>query len=78
MDDYPSLWSPSLTRAAMSSIQQLRLDLTSTGDQPSANLAIYFKVGLHLHQTATFPLHEAHPNPLSGGVADEVVWCWRQ
>uniref|UniRef100_A0A8C4ZQP1 Retinoblastoma 1 n=1 Tax=Gadus morhua TaxID=8049 RepID=A0A8C4ZQP1_GADMO len=30
-------------RAAMSSIQQLRLDLTSTGDQPSANLVIYFK-----------------------------------
>ncbi|CAL8267872.1 unnamed protein product [Merluccius merluccius] len=30
-------------RAAMNSIQQLRLDLTSTGDQPSANLGVYFK-----------------------------------
>ncbi|KAK0152667.1 Retinoblastoma-associated protein [Merluccius polli] len=30
-------------RAAMNSIQQLRLDLTSTGDQPSANLVVYFK-----------------------------------
>ncbi|KAM4620880.1 retinoblastoma-associated protein [Polymixia lowei] len=30
-------------RAAMNSIQQLRVDLTSNGDQPSANLAMYFK-----------------------------------
>ncbi|XP_034539381.1 retinoblastoma-associated protein [Notolabrus celidotus] len=30
-------------RAAMTSIQQLRGDLTSTGDQPSTNLATYFK-----------------------------------
>lgn len=34
------------TRAAMTSIQQLRGDLTSSGDQPSTNLATYFKVGL--------------------------------
>ncbi|KAI4814450.1 hypothetical protein KUCAC02_003646 [Chaenocephalus aceratus] len=30
-------------RAAMTSIQQLRGDLTSSGDQPSTNLATYFK-----------------------------------
>uniref|UniRef100_A0A8C4IRJ3 Retinoblastoma-associated protein n=1 Tax=Dicentrarchus labrax TaxID=13489 RepID=A0A8C4IRJ3_DICLA len=30
-------------RAAMNSIQQLRGDLTSSGDQPSTNLATYFK-----------------------------------
>lgn len=30
-------------RAAMNSIQMLRGDLTSTGDQPSTNLATYFK-----------------------------------
>ncbi|XP_041751018.1 retinoblastoma-associated protein [Coregonus clupeaformis] len=30
-------------RAAMNSIAQLRVDLTSSGDQPSANLAVYFK-----------------------------------
>ncbi|XP_062309295.1 retinoblastoma-associated protein [Osmerus eperlanus] len=30
-------------RAAMNSIQQLRVDLTSSGDQPSAVLAVYFK-----------------------------------
>ncbi|CAN9501735.1 unnamed protein product [Ophioblennius macclurei] len=30
-------------RAAMTSIQMLRGDLTSTGDQPSSNLATYFK-----------------------------------
>uniref|UniRef100_UPI003AAFA32C retinoblastoma-associated protein isoform X1 n=1 Tax=Centroberyx gerrardi TaxID=166262 RepID=UPI003AAFA32C len=30
-------------RAAMNSIQQLRVDLTSNGDQPSANLTTYFK-----------------------------------
>ncbi|XP_074528794.1 retinoblastoma-associated protein [Halichoeres trimaculatus] len=30
-------------RAAMTSIQQLRGDLTSNGDQPSTNLATYFK-----------------------------------
>ncbi|XP_031713108.1 retinoblastoma-associated protein isoform X1 [Anarrhichthys ocellatus] len=30
-------------RAAMTSIQQLRGDLTSSGDQPSTNLAMYFK-----------------------------------
>lgn len=44
-----------LTRAAMTSIQQLRGDLTSTGDQPSTNLATYFKVGLqccHLNKMA--------------------------
>lgn len=29
----------------MTSIQQLRGDLTSSGDQPSTNLATYFKVG---------------------------------
>lgn len=34
-----------VTRAAMTSIQQLRGDLTSSGDQPSTNLATYFKVG---------------------------------
>uniref|UniRef100_A0A8D0AWY5 Retinoblastoma 1 n=1 Tax=Sander lucioperca TaxID=283035 RepID=A0A8D0AWY5_SANLU len=32
-----------LIRAAMTSIQQLRGDLTSSGDQPSTNLATYFK-----------------------------------
>uniref|UniRef100_A0A674NC85 Retinoblastoma 1 n=1 Tax=Takifugu rubripes TaxID=31033 RepID=A0A674NC85_TAKRU len=32
-----------VTRAAMTSIQQLRGDLTSSGDQPSTNLATYFK-----------------------------------
>ncbi|XP_047462605.1 retinoblastoma-associated protein isoform X2 [Mugil cephalus] len=30
-------------RAAMTSIQMLRVDLTSSGDQPSTNLATYFK-----------------------------------
>lgn len=35
----------SLFRAAMTSIQLLRGDLTSSGDQPSAVLATYFKVG---------------------------------
>uniref|UniRef100_A0A6Q2Y5X4 Retinoblastoma 1 n=1 Tax=Esox lucius TaxID=8010 RepID=A0A6Q2Y5X4_ESOLU len=30
-------------RAAMNSIAQLRVDLTASGDQPSANLAVYFK-----------------------------------
>ncbi|KAM3868853.1 retinoblastoma-associated protein [Diretmus argenteus] len=30
-------------KAAMDSIQQLRVDLTSSSDQPSANLATYFK-----------------------------------
>uniref|UniRef100_A0A4W5NBU7 Retinoblastoma-associated protein n=1 Tax=Hucho hucho TaxID=62062 RepID=A0A4W5NBU7_9TELE len=29
-------------RAAMNSIAQLRVDLTTSGDQPSANLAVYF------------------------------------
>lgn len=28
----------------MNSIAQLRVDLTTSGDQPSANLAVYFKV----------------------------------
>lgn len=32
------------TRAAMTSIQQLRGDLISSGDHPSTNLATYFKV----------------------------------
>ena len=57
----------------MSSIQQLRLDLTSTGDQPSANLVIYFKVGLHVNTSSTPPPHDAHPNPLCGGVDGEAV-----
>lgn len=34
---------PTPIRAAMTSIQMLRGDLTSTGDQPSTNLATYFK-----------------------------------
>lgn len=35
----------------MTSIQQLRGDLTSSGDQPSTNLATYFKVGLEFRVT---------------------------
>lgn len=31
-------------RAAMNSIQQLRVDLTSASDQPSSNLLVYYKV----------------------------------
>uniref|UniRef100_A0A4W5P1C2 Retinoblastoma 1 n=1 Tax=Hucho hucho TaxID=62062 RepID=A0A4W5P1C2_9TELE len=34
---------PYLHRSAMNSIAQLRVDLTSSGDQPSATLALYFK-----------------------------------
>lgn len=43
----------SLIRAAMTSIQQLRGDLTSSGDQPSTNLATYFKVGLYKYHLLT-------------------------
>uniref|UniRef100_A0A8C5BCM3 Retinoblastoma 1 n=1 Tax=Gadus morhua TaxID=8049 RepID=A0A8C5BCM3_GADMO len=43
LDGDQTLLGPTSYPAAMSSIQQLRLDLTSTGDQPSANLVIYFK-----------------------------------
>lgn len=32
------------SRAAMNSIQQLRVDLTSASDQPSSNLLVYYKV----------------------------------
>ncbi|KAI3373559.1 hypothetical protein L3Q82_022159 [Scortum barcoo] len=43
-DDDAALIPPQTPiRAAMSSIQQLRGDLTSSGDQPSTNLATYFK-----------------------------------
>uniref|UniRef100_A0A674N1N0 Retinoblastoma 1 n=1 Tax=Takifugu rubripes TaxID=31033 RepID=A0A674N1N0_TAKRU len=45
MSDEDSTLIPPQTpiRAAMTSIQQLRGDLTSSGDQPSTNLATYFK-----------------------------------
>ncbi|KAJ3589804.1 hypothetical protein NHX12_010645 [Muraenolepis orangiensis] len=43
LDGDETLLAPKPSPAAMNSIQQLRLDLTSTGDQPSANLVIYFK-----------------------------------
>uniref|UniRef100_A0A668AIT7 Retinoblastoma 1 n=1 Tax=Myripristis murdjan TaxID=586833 RepID=A0A668AIT7_9TELE len=43
-EEEPVLIAPQTpVRAAMSSIQQLRVDLTSSGDQPSANLVTYFK-----------------------------------
>uniref|UniRef100_A0A7N8XX82 Retinoblastoma 1 n=1 Tax=Mastacembelus armatus TaxID=205130 RepID=A0A7N8XX82_9TELE len=44
LDDDAVLIPPQTpVRAAMTSIQQLRGDLTSSGDQPSTNLATYFK-----------------------------------
>uniref|UniRef100_A0A3Q3XFC8 Uncharacterized protein n=1 Tax=Mola mola TaxID=94237 RepID=A0A3Q3XFC8_MOLML len=45
MSDEDNVLIPPQTpiKAAMTSIQQLRGDLTSTGDQPSTNLATYFK-----------------------------------
>ncbi|XP_076024576.1 retinoblastoma-associated protein [Genypterus blacodes] len=43
-DEEAGLFPPQTpVRAAMNSIQQLRGDLTSSGDQPSTNLATYFK-----------------------------------
>uniref|UniRef100_A0A4W5P4X8 Retinoblastoma 1 n=1 Tax=Hucho hucho TaxID=62062 RepID=A0A4W5P4X8_9TELE len=40
---WASLGLRAFPRSAMNSIAQLRVDLTSSGDQPSATLALYFK-----------------------------------
>uniref|UniRef100_A0A671W611 Retinoblastoma 1 n=1 Tax=Sparus aurata TaxID=8175 RepID=A0A671W611_SPAAU len=42
-DGDETVLAPKVEIAAMTSIQQLRGDLTSSGDQPSTNLATYFK-----------------------------------
>uniref|UniRef100_A0A673KBS8 Retinoblastoma-associated protein-like n=1 Tax=Sinocyclocheilus rhinocerous TaxID=307959 RepID=A0A673KBS8_9TELE len=40
---FPSCSMFCFSRAAMNSIQQLRVDLTSVSDQPSSNLVVYYK-----------------------------------
>uniref|UniRef100_A0A4W5P4W4 Retinoblastoma 1 n=1 Tax=Hucho hucho TaxID=62062 RepID=A0A4W5P4W4_9TELE len=49
---WASLGLRAFPRSAMNSIAQLRVDLTSSGDQPSATLALYFKVQLSLTSPA--------------------------
>uniref|UniRef100_A0A674BHY4 Retinoblastoma-associated protein n=1 Tax=Salmo trutta TaxID=8032 RepID=A0A674BHY4_SALTR len=43
LDNDETLLTPKVELAAMNSIAQLRVDLITSGDQPSANLAVYFK-----------------------------------